>query len=110
MSKKKNFQPDEQPDNSEQSNAAQRSLVFDVRFLEDLTFWVETNRKIALRLLALVEEVGRTPFEGTGKPERLKYQNGNVWSRRLTEKDRVVYLVAIDRIEFLQARYHYDDR
>ncbi|BAU15615.1 addiction module toxin, Txe/YoeB [Leptolyngbya sp. NIES-3755] len=65
MPKKKSFQPDEPSDNPEQSNATPRSLVFDVRFLEDLTFWVETNRKIALRLLALVEEVGRTPFEGT---------------------------------------------
>ncbi|MBE9008755.1 Txe/YoeB family addiction module toxin [Pseudanabaenaceae cyanobacterium LEGE 13415] len=110
LSKKKSFQPDEQPGHSEQSNESQRSLVFDVRFLEDLTVWVETNRKIALRLLALVEEVGRTPFEGTGKPERLKYQSANVWSRRLTEKDRVVYLIENDRIEFLQARYHYDDR
>lgn len=110
MSKKKSFPSDDQPSNSEQSSPIQRSLVFDIRFLEDLTFWVETNRKVALRLLALIEEVGRTPIEGTGKPERLKYQDGNVWSRRLTEKDRVVYLVSADRIEFLQARYHYDDR
>lgn len=118
MPKKKSSQPDEQPANPESSDTTQNSsdssanrvLVFDVRFLEDLAFWVETNRKLALRLLSLVEEIGRNPFEGTGKPERLRYQSGNVWSRRLTEKDRVVYLVIADRIEFLQARYHYDDR
>lgn|GEM_PF-536802 len=84
-------------------------LVFDVKFLEDLSYWVETNRKTALRLLSLVEEIRRNPFEGTGKPERLRYQDVNVWSRRLTEKDRIVYAVSNKRIDFLQARYHYSD-
>ncbi|NER45422.1 MAG: Txe/YoeB family addiction module toxin [Symploca sp. SIO1A3] len=55
-------------------------------------------------------EIRRNPFEGTGKPERLRYQDVNVWSRRLTEKDRVVYAVSNQRIDFLQARYHYSDR
>ncbi|HAZ46810.1 MAG TPA: hypothetical protein DCZ55_20745 [Cyanobacteria bacterium UBA11371] len=57
---------------SNQGESLKRDLVFDVRFLEDLTFWVETNRKTALRLLSLIEEIRRNPFEGTGKPERLK--------------------------------------
>ncbi|HLO49838.1 MAG TPA: Txe/YoeB family addiction module toxin [Kamptonema sp.] len=87
-----------------------RDLVFDRRFIEDLTFWVETNRKTALRLLSLVEEIRRNPFEGTGKPEPLRYQDANVWSRRLTQTDRIVYAVSSDRIEFLQPRYHYSDR
>ncbi len=88
----------------------ERDLVFDIRFLEDMTFWVETNRKTALRVLSLIEEIRRNPFEGTGKPERLRYQDANVWSRRLTQTDRIVYAVSDDRIEFIQARYHYDDR
>ncbi len=113
--KKKSSQPDDQsPEQASQSELAKserlrRTLVFDVRFLEDLTYWVETNRKTSLRLLSLVEEIGRTPFTGTGKPERLRYQDGNVWSRRLTDKDRIVYLVTDERIEFLQGRYHYID-
>lgn len=92
-----------------QSNR-ERELVFDIGFLEDLRYWIETDRKIALRLLALVEEIRRDPFGGTGKPEPLKYQDANVWSRRLTRVDRVVYLVSHDRVEFLQGRYHYSDR
>lgn len=95
---------------STQEENLKRNLVFDLRFLEDLTFWVDTNRKTALRLLSIMEEIRRNPFEGTGKPERLKYQDANVWSRRLTQTDRIVYLVSEDRIEFLQARYHYSDR
>jgi toxin YoeB len=104
---KKKPQPEDAAPNS---NSLERLLVFDIRFLEDLTYWVSTDRKIALRLLMLVEEIRRSPFEGIGKPEKLKYQGANVWSRRLTEADRVVYLVTNDRIEFLQGRYHYDDR
>ena len=74
---------------------------------EDLRYWVDTNRKIALRLLDLVDAVMRDPFAGIGKPEPLKHLGGNVWSRRITEADRLVYEVFADRVEFLQARYHY---
>ena len=95
---------------SSQEKKTERDLVFDSQFLEDLTYWVDTNRKIALRLLSLVEEIRRNPFTGTGKPEPLKYQGANIWSRRLTEADRIVYMVSSDRIDFLQARYHYSDR
>jgi toxin YoeB len=75
--------------------------------LEDLRYWVDTNRKIAQRLLDLMEAVHRDPFAGVGKPEPLKHLGGNVWSRRINEADRLVYEVFADRIEFLQARYSY---
>jgi toxin YoeB len=68
---------------------------------------VETNRKLALRILDLVEAVLRDPFSGIGKPEPLKHLAPGMWSRRLTQKDRLVYRVLDDRIDFLQARFHY---
>lgn len=74
---------------------------------EDLRYWVDTNRKVALRVLDLMEAVMRDPFGGVGKPEPLKHLGGNVWSRRVTEADRLVYEVFDNRVEFLQARYHY---
>lgn len=74
---------------------------------EDLRYWVDPNRKVALRVLDLMEAVLRDPFAGIGKPEPLKHLGGNVWSRRITEVDRLVYEVFDDRVEFLQARYHY---
>ena len=86
---------------------AKRIAVFQPEFREDLRYWVETNRKVALRALDIVEAVMRDPFEGIGKPEPLKYLLAGVWSRRLTEEHRIVYLVRADRIDFLQARYHY---
>ena len=77
-------------------------------YLEDLRYWVDTNRKTALRVIDLIEATLRDPFGGIGKPEHLKHFGGNVWSRRINESDRLVYKVFADRIEFLQARYHYD--
>ena len=49
----------------------------------------------------------RDPFTGIGRPEPLKYLAAGAWSRRITQEHRMVYLVKGERIEFLQARYHY---
>ncbi len=84
-----------------------RLAVFHPEFREDLRYWVGINRKVALRALDLVEAIMREPFEGIGKPEPLKYLAAGAWSRRLTEEHRIVSLVSHDRIDFLQARYHY---
>lgn len=84
-----------------------REAVFQGEFIEDLRFWVKTDRKLALRAFELIESILRDPFEGLGKPEPLKYLAPGVWSRRLTDEHRIVYLVRDDRVDFLQARYHY---
>jgi toxin YoeB len=85
----------------------QRESVFQPEFREDLRYWVETDRKVALRAFDLIEAIMRDPFTGIGKPEPLKYLASGAWSRRLTQEHRIVYLVRDDRIDFLQARYHY---
>ncbi|MHB8836959.1 MAG: Txe/YoeB family addiction module toxin [Candidatus Methylomirabilia bacterium] len=84
-----------------------REAVFQSEFREDLCYWVETDRKVALRAFALIEAILRDPFAGLGKPEPLKYLASGAWSRRLTQEHRIVYLVRDERIDFLQARYHY---
>lgn len=83
------------------------SVVFHPEFVEDLRYWTRTNRITALRALDLLEAIQSDPFSGIGKPEPLKYGLSGVWSRRLTEEHRIVYLVDAGRIEFLQTRYHY---
>lgn len=85
----------------------ERSAGFQPEFRADLRYWVETDRRTALRVLSLIEAVMRDPFQGIGKPEPLKYLWASVWSRRITQEHRFVYLVSQDRIDFLQARYHY---
>lgn len=85
----------------------EREAVFQDEFREDLRYWVEHDRKTALRAFDLIEAIMRDPFTGIGKPESLKYLTSGAWSRRLTQEHRIVYLVRDDRIDFLQARYHY---
>ena len=84
-----------------------RIAVFQPEFREDLCHWVQTDRRVALRVLELVEAVMRDPFQGIGKPEPLKYLAPGVWSRRITQEHRLVYLVRDERVDFLQGRYHY---
>ena len=86
---------------------ADREAVFHPEFRQDLRYWVETDRKIALRAFELIEGILRDPFAGIGKPEPLKYILAGCWSRRLTQEHRLVYRVSERRIDFLQARYHY---
>ena len=86
---------------------ADREAIFHPEFRQDLRYWVETDRKTALRILELVEAVLADPFAGIGKPEPLKYLLAGCWSRRITQEHRLVYKVTGWRIDFLQARYHY---
>ena len=81
--------------------------MIQAEFLDDLRYWVETDRRVALRILLLVEAVLRDPFDGIGKPEPLKHLGPGTWSRRIDQEHRLVYLVQETRIDFLQARYHY---
>jgi toxin YoeB len=84
-----------------------RLAVFHPEFRDDLRYWVRRERKTALRVLELVEAVLRDPCDGVGKPEPLKFYLRGCWSRRLTQEHRLVYLVRDERVDFLQARYHY---
>jgi len=84
-----------------------REAVLLPEFLEDLRSWVRTDRRVALRAFDLIEAVLRDPFGGIGKPEPLKHLAPGVWSRRLTQEHRLVYLVKEETVAFLQARYHY---
>ena len=88
-------------------SSKQRFSVFHNDFREDLAHWIKVDRKVALRVLDLVEAIMRNPFEGMGKPEPLRYLGSGVWSRRLTQEHRIVYVVSDDKINFLQCKYHY---
>jgi toxin YoeB len=84
-----------------------RRMIVQDECLEDLRHWVHVNRKTALRVLDLMDAALRDPFDGIGKPEPLKPLGSDIWSRRITGEDRLVYRVYEDFVDFLQARYHY---
>ena len=87
--------------------ASSRVSIFEPEFREDLRHWIDAERRVALRLMDLVDSVMRNPFEGIGKPEPLKHLGAGIWSRRLTQEHCVIYLVQREAITFLKARYHY---
>lgn len=63
---------------------------------------------MASRILKLINEIKRTPFKGTGKPEPLKYQLKGKWSRRITDEHRLVYEVSDDLITIISCKFHYE--
>lgn len=90
------------------SKPTDRVAVISSKFREDLQYWIETDRKTALRILDLMAAIIADPFMGIGRPEPLRFELAGYWSRRITQEHRLVYRVTKDRIEFHQARYHYE--
>ena len=90
------------------SKPTDRVAVISSKFRDDLRYWIETDRKVALRVLDLMAATLADPFVGSGKPEPLKHELAGCWSRRITQEHRLVYRVFADRVEFVQARYHYE--
>ena len=83
------------------------ALAFLLIAWEDYLYWQPTEKAVLRRLNALLKEMQRTPFAGTGKPELLRYDRAGTWSRRITEEHRLVYRVEGDVVWILQCRYHY---
>lgn len=75
--------------------------------LDDLRYWLKTDRRLAERIFTLLEEIRRTPFEGTGKPEPLRFQLVGCWSRRIDREHRLVYQVEETEIIVIACRFHY---
>jgi toxin YoeB len=84
-----------------------RDLEFDQSAFEDLAWWVELDRKKALRLIRLIQETQNDPFGGIGKPEPLKHELAGCWSKRIDQEHRLVYQVMEFKIRVLACRFHY---
>ncbi len=84
-----------------------KGIEFDPDAFEDLAWWIERDRKMALRVVRLIREVERTPFEGLGKPEPLRHELRGAWSRRIDGEHRLVYVVSDETIRIIACRYHY---
>ena len=82
-------------------------IVFADRGWEDFIYWVENDRKIAARIVRLIKDIEREPFDGLGKPEPLRHDLTGFWSRRSTDEHRLIYSVDKERVLIAQARYHH---
>ncbi|AUC62449.1 toxin-antitoxin sytem YoeB family toxin component (plasmid) [Cyanobacterium sp. HL-69] len=106
--KKNNRKEQQKATKSESIEVKSLFPVFHPRFREDLAWWYRTDKTKANKILDLIEAIMKSPFEGIGKPEPLKFLDSNTWSRRIDLEHRLVYRVTEERIDFLQARYHYE--
>jgi toxin YoeB len=86
-------------------------LAFEPRAFDDLAWWIQHDRKGALKLIKLFTEILRTPFEGAGSPEALKHELEGCWSRRIDREHRIVYEIierdGIEIVRVIACRYHY---
>jgi toxin YoeB len=84
-------------------------LVFTPHGWEDYTYWLSADRQNLKRINRLIDAALKDPFEGIGKPEPLRHLFAGVWSRRITQEHRLVYLVEGEDLIVLQARFHYSE-
>jgi toxin YoeB len=74
---------------------------------EDYLYWQQEDKRILKRINALIKDIQRSPFEGIGKPEPLKYEWAGFWSRRINDEHRLVYTDENGQVIIAQCRYHY---
>lgn len=84
-------------------------ITFSENAWEEYLSWQATDKKILKKINKLLKEIQRTPFSGEAKPEPLKWSPDS-WSRRINEKDRLVYKVENDNINVIQCKGHYNDK
>lgn len=87
------------------------NVAFSPNAWEDFLWWLSANNNGTQKVLKLINEIRRTPFKGTGKPEALKNELHGFWSRRIDQEHRIVYRVdgkgTEQRLQIAQLRYHY---
>lgn len=86
---------------------ARRNLIFTHEGWEDYAYWIDQDKKTLKKINKLIDDSLRNPFEGLGKPEPLKENYTGLWSRRIDEKNRLVYTVTDSNIAVIGCRFHY---
>ncbi len=84
------------------------NIIFTKNSWEDYLSWQKEDKKILRKINELIKVIQRTPFEGIGKPEPLKYDLSGLWSRRIDREHRLVYKVESDELFIYSCRFHYD--
>lgn len=85
-------------------------LLWEERAWEDYLYWQTQDKKALKRINALIKDILRHPFEGIGKPEPLKGDFSGYWSRRIDDKNRIVYYAAADTVYLVLCKAHYDEQ
>jgi toxin YoeB len=83
-------------------------ITFSKNAWEDYVSWQTEDKKLLKKINELIKDIMRTPFEGIGKPEPLKYDLAGFWSRRIDREHRLVYQYIEGEVLIYSCRYHYD--
>ncbi|KAA9326063.1 Txe/YoeB family addiction module toxin [Adhaeribacter soli] len=83
-------------------------ITFSKNGWEDYVSWQTEDKKMLKKINELIKDITRTPFEGIGKPEPLKYDLAGYWSRRIDREHRLVYQYLEGEVLIYSCRYHYD--
>ena len=74
---------------------------------KDYLYWQSTDKNIVKRINGLIKDIQRSPYEGIGKPEPLRFQLQGCWSRRINQEHRIVYELIGDELLIISCRFHY---
>lgn len=85
-------------------------ILFSPDAFEDYKYWVEQDKKTLKRINLLIDDICRNGNEGIGKPELLKNDYAGFYSRRIDEKNRLIYKIEQDAIFIIACKTHYKDR
>jgi toxin YoeB len=84
-----------------------RKIAFLPRGFDEFNQWAINDKKIYAKIVTLIKDIQRDPFSGLGKPEALKYELSGLWSRRITDEHRLVYIIAPEEVVIVSCRFHY---
>jgi len=82
-------------------------LAFEASAWEDYLYFKNSDKSISKKLDKLIKESLREPFEGIGKPEKLKGNLKGYYSRRITQEHRLVYKYENNILIIASCRFHY---
>ena len=83
-------------------------ITFSTNAWEDYVSWQRDDKRMLRKINDLIKDIQRTPFEGQGKPERLKFDLSGYWSRRIDLEHRLVYQYQDNEILIYSCKFHYD--
>ena len=84
-----------------------RNIEFVPKAFKEYQDWIQTDRKIALRIGDLIKDILRNPFDGLGKPEPLKHQFKGAWSRRIDQEHRLICSITENSLVIFSCYSHY---
>ncbi len=87
-----------------------KEIIFSLQAFDDYTYWQKEDKKTLKKINELIKDIQRNGNVGIGKPEPLKFDKQGYWSRRINNKDRLVYYVDDNNIKIVQCKGHYDDK